>query len=142
MPADSEVTEHELRHGDILIFATDGVWDNLSAQDVLVSVTQTTAQTGAWSSSATGAIEISKTMPFLTGREQPPGSTALQTQIAVNLVTKTKAASLDKKRNGPFAKAVHQEFPQEHWSGGKVDDICVVVAIVLEEDGGVIQAKL
>src|SRR5206468_3975483 len=29
LPKDANVTNHELRHGDVLIFASDGVWDNL-----------------------------------------------------------------------------------------------------------------
>jgi protein phosphatase PTC7 len=35
--------------------------------------------------------------------------------------------------DGPFAKEVQKYYPNEDWRGGKVDDICVVVAIVVEE---------
>lgn len=34
-PGDASVTSHQLRHGDVLVFATDGVWDNLSPTEVL-----------------------------------------------------------------------------------------------------------
>lgn len=32
--------EHELRKGDILIFGTDGIWDNLFETDVIEIVSQ------------------------------------------------------------------------------------------------------
>jgi protein phosphatase PTC7 len=34
-PSDANVSQHELRHGDVLVFASDGVWDNLSRHDIL-----------------------------------------------------------------------------------------------------------
>ena len=34
-PKDANVSQHSLRHGDVLVFASDGVWDNLSSQDIL-----------------------------------------------------------------------------------------------------------
>ncbi len=40
---------------------------------------------------------------------------------------------MDTSRDGPFAKEVKKYYPNEAWHGGKVDDICVVVAVVQEQ---------
>ncbi|KAB8356370.1 hypothetical protein FH972_023954 [Carpinus fangiana] len=133
MPANSDVTSHELLHGDVLVFASDGVWDNLSFEDVLVAVAALMKERGAWTTSNRGGVDVSKGLVGLTDETEPGAQPALQTEIAQSLVTKAKAASLDTKRNGPFAKEVRKAFPREYWAGGKPDDICVVVAIVLEQ---------
>ena len=48
MPEEADVTKHLLRHGDVLIFATDGVWDNLTHQDVLKVVSKFMFSLQAW----------------------------------------------------------------------------------------------
>lgn len=53
-PKDADVTKHKVQHGDIVLFATDGVWDNLSAQDVLGVVTKVMEEQGYWSTSTSG----------------------------------------------------------------------------------------
>ncbi|KAI4155254.1 MAG: hypothetical protein LQ340_001107, partial [Diploschistes diacapsis] len=35
MPGDATVSHHDVRHGDVFVFGSDGVWDNLSPADVL-----------------------------------------------------------------------------------------------------------
>ena len=65
------------------------------------------------------------------GLPKQPGNT-LQTLLAVSITTVAKTASLDSKRDGPFAKEVKKFYPGEDYHGGKVDDICVVVAIVVK----------
>ena len=54
-PKDSDVTKHKVQHGDIVLFATDGVWDNLSAQDVLSVVTKVMEEQGYWSTNSNSA---------------------------------------------------------------------------------------
>jgi protein phosphatase PTC7 len=65
-----------------------------------------------------------------SGTEDAP---SLQTFLAVGITSEAKAASINTKKDGPFAREVQKYYPNEHWRGGKVDDICVVVAIVVEE---------
>ena len=66
----------------------------------------------------------------------------LQSKLATNIVSEAKSASLDTRRDGPFAKEVQRHYPGENYRGGKVDDICVVVAVVVEEkDKGEIRVK-
>ena len=57
----------------------------------------------------------------------------LQTSLAVGIAGEAKVASEDVGRDGPFAKEIRKRYPDEEWRGGKVDDICVVVAVVLGE---------
>ena len=66
----------------------------------------------------------------------------LQSQLASHIVSEAKSASLDTRRDGPFAREVQRHYPGENYRGGKVDDICVVVAVVVEEkDKGEIRVK-
>ena len=43
-----------------------------------------------------------------------------------------KVAGLDRRRDGPFAKEVNIRYPQEGYSGGKPDDIAVVVCVAVD----------
>lgn len=57
----------------------------------------------------------------------------LQTALAVTITGEAKMASMDSKRDGPFAKEIKKFYPSEDYHGGKVDDICVLVAIVVKK---------
>lgn len=145
LPGDAEVFRHSLRHGDVLVFATDGVWDNLFNQDILRIVSAAMTKTGAWLDSEAGAIQVHPDLSGLTDAstavEEGGGSTTgntkgtLQGLIATGITMAAKAASVNTKLNGPFAKEVKKYYPQETWHGGKVDDICVVAVVVSENKG-------
>lgn len=47
-PDQADITDEVLQQGDVVVFATDGVWDNLSAQDVLGIVSKVMRDMGAW----------------------------------------------------------------------------------------------
>lgn len=156
-PKDSDVTRLDLRHGDILVLATDGVWDNLFNHDILRIVGRLMTNVQAWENSASG-IKVSKNLDPLTSakmlnkaiataeanfqqgqgysqpniRQVPSGIQTLQSTLAVELTTAARAASFNTKVDGPFAKALKKYYPEEKWHGGKVDDICVLVAVVTE----------
>lgn len=134
-PADSNVTTHEVRHGDVLIFATDGVWDNLSTGDLLRIVSRQMTGFQAWITTEDGTT-VSDTIHDLTheGGISKQGKPSLQTLLAVNVVGEAKAASVNIKRDGPFAKEVRKFYPRDNYHGGKIDDICVIVAIVIKND--------
>jgi protein phosphatase PTC7 len=136
LPKDASVTKHSLRHGDVLIFATDGVWDNLSSQDILRIVSRLMVGARAWEPTEEG-IRVGERLTFFTMTAPPPAGTqgipSLQSFLAVGIAGEAKAASINTKVDGPFAKEVQRYYPEEDWRGGKVDDICVVVAIVVEE---------
>jgi protein phosphatase PTC7 len=140
-PQDADVTKHKVQHGDIVLFATDGVWDNLSAQDVLGVVTKVMEEQGYWSTvtseNAAGGPETKLDEKKL--RALPGNVTGEKVQesylpglVASAVMREAKTAGLDRKRNGPFAREVKLYYPNEGWEGGKPDDIAVVVAIAVE----------
>ena len=136
MPNDASLSSHKLQHADVLVFATDGVWDNLSSQEVLDQVSASMIRREAWANQGQQGIRVGKNLAQLTkprsGTDKGGGCRSLQAQLAVDITSKAKAASINTKRDGPFARAVQEAFPDERFAGGKVDDICVVVAIALD----------
>lgn len=144
-PDRADVADHMLRHGDVLVLATDGVWDNLDAQDVLKIVSKIMHEFGAWQRTQEQGYLVADRIRELVKREKAqkkPGT--LQAVIAAAIVGEAKTASEDQKRDGPFAKAVHKEYPYDPFHGGKVDDITVLVVIPVESSkaGEQVKAKL
>lgn len=139
MPRDAEVMRHSLRHGDVLVFASDGVWDNLFNQDILRVVCRAMAGVGAWEATEQGTRvkpDLSALTLPVTGEGAEAVTTTLQSLLATQITSAAKAASVNTKLDGPFAKEVKKYYPRETWRGGKVDDICVVVVVVSEASGG------
>lgn len=148
LPRDADVTQHRLRHGDVLLLATDGVLDNLFNQDILRVASRVMAATGAWTmSEAGGHVQVADDLDAVirspvAPNQAPPGSrrqqhpdrpVTLQSLLATELVLAAKRASVNTKQDGPFAKEVQKHYPQENWHGGKIDDICVVAVVVVED---------
>ncbi|KAH9845714.1 PTC7-2C protein phosphatase [Teratosphaeria destructans] len=136
-PSQADIEKHSLKHGDIVMFATDGVWDNLSAQDTLAIVTKVMEEHGYWfkSHNFPGAeTMLNDTMirslpTTLKGQQEQylPGA------IATAVMRAAKVAGLNQRRQGPFAKEVKKMYPNEPWEGGKPDDIAVVVAVAVQD---------
>ncbi|KAH7159866.1 phosphatase 2C-like domain-containing protein [Dactylonectria estremocensis] len=142
LPRDADVTQHALRHGDVIVFATDGVLDNLFNQDILRIASRVLVSSGAWVMTETGGARVVDSLePLVKLPEASSGKASkvvtLQSTLATEIVTAAKRASVNTKLDGPFAKEVQRYYPQENWHGGKVDDICVIVAVVNEETEGV-----
>lgn len=133
MPKESSVTHHRVRHGDVLVFATDGVWDNLSPQDALGIVSRQMVDLGAWVEKD-GTIEVGQDLAKLVqaGSGRQADSSSLQAKVAIAIAKEAKETGLNTRRDGPFAREVQKYYPGENWHGGKPDDIAAVVAIVLE----------
>ncbi|XWW93549.1 hypothetical protein V2A60_001482 [Cordyceps javanica] len=148
LPRDADVTQHRLRHGDVLVFATDGVLDNLFNQDILRVASRVMGAAAAWTMSEAGQVQVADDLdaivrsPVQPGRapgskqqqqQQPERAITLQSLLATELVLAAKRASVNTKQDGPFAKEVQKYYPQENWHGGKIDDICVVAVVVVED---------
>ena len=135
VPKESNVTHHRVRHGDVLLFATDGVWDNLSPQDALTVVSRTMLSLGAWVEK-NNVVEVSDTLNALTqaDRREKADAGSLQSRLAIAIAKEAKVTSLNTRRDGPFAKEVQKFYPGENWHGGKPDDIAALVAVVVEDD--------
>ncbi|KAI5369483.1 putative PPM-type phosphatase domain, protein phosphatase 2C [Septoria linicola] len=134
-PAQADVFNHKLKHGDVVLFATDGVWDNLSAQDTLRIVQRVMEEGGYWSRSQGAETKVNETKirELPTKIEYGMQKSYLPGQIASAVMREAKIAGLDRRRDGPFAREVKQHYPQEGWAGGKPDDIAVVVAIAVQD---------
>lgn len=140
-PTQADVTNHQLRHGDIVLFATDGVWDNLSAQDTLGIVTKVMQEKGYWfkSHNYAGAETMlnSSMINNIAGElSEKEAENYLPSLLAAAVASQAKLAGLDPKREGPFAKEVKKNFPGEAWEGGKPDDIAVVVCVAVRDGKG------
>ncbi|KAI9647318.1 Protein phosphatase 2C 7 [Ciborinia camelliae] len=138
LPRDAEVISKELKHGDVVVFASDGVWDNLSGGDVLRIVSKRMRYEGAWvngvgdGGTAVGE-KLGESIEEGGAEGEDKGTLSLQSSLAVDITGEAKTASLSLRRDGPFAREVQRRYPDEKWSGGKADDICVVVVVVVEE---------
>ena len=149
-PRDAAVTSLNMQHGDVLMLATDGVFDNLNNQDILKLVTRQMTLTGAWTGAPpTYAIGPSdqldkvSTPGGLTDLLSPPNTNnndaeryktfTLSSLLATTIAGKAKLASLDLRRDSPFAKQYQRYYPFDHYRGGKVDDICVLVVVAVDE---------
>ncbi|KAK5126961.1 hypothetical protein LTR85_008319 [Meristemomyces frigidus] len=139
MPEHADIEEHQLKHGDIVLFGTDGVWDNLSAQDTLAIITRVMEEYGYWFKShnfAGAETMLNETMirslPKALDRKEEQ-ERYLPALLATAVMREAKTAGLDRRRDGPFAKEVNMHYPQEGWQGGKPDDIAVVVCVAVED---------
>ncbi|KAJ9502419.1 Protein phosphatase 2C 7 [Exophiala xenobiotica] len=136
-PEKADLADHMLRHGDVLVLGTDGVWDNLNSQDILSIVSKQMRRFGAWLRSPDQGYSISPMLPELVDRSLGPQKHklpgTLQSVLAAAIVGEAKAASLSAKRDGPFAKEMQKHFPYDPWHGGKVDDIAVLVVIPVDQ---------
>jgi protein phosphatase PTC7 len=154
-PRDAAVTNLRMQHGDVLLLATDGVFDNLNNQDILKLITSRMVLTGAWTATPDIGIKPSNDLDQLTGPEglaslipsstetskQHPSTTknqiyTLQSLLAATIAGEAKLASVDMRRDGPFAKEAQRYYPGDWYRGGKVDDIAVVVVVAVEEGYG------
>lgn len=119
------------------MFATDGVWDNLSSLDLLRIVSRQMQGFQAWEASKNG-VAVSDMIHDLTraGGTTKMQESTLQDLLAVHITEEAKIASLNTRADGPFAREVQKFYPHEDFHGGKVDDICVIVAIAVK-DGNV-----
>jgi protein phosphatase PTC7 len=144
LPRDAAISSVHMLHGDVLVLATDGVFDNLNNQDILKIVSTRMHTTSAWTETDAGAIGISPHLENLTSDRRTESSSQstssptspspnLQTLLATSIVAGAKRASLDMRRDGPFAKEAQRHFPSEWYRGGKVDDITVLVVMAVEE---------
>jgi protein phosphatase PTC7 len=104
------LTTFQLDPGDVLVMGSDGLWDNLSESEIVELVEKSFVVDRT--SGGKGAEHAR--VPNAAARE---------------IVTAAYAASMDKRRSTPYSLAA-TEFFDMVYSGGKKDDITVVVASV------------
>ena len=135
LPEKAELSSGQLKHGDVLILATDGVWDNLNPSEVLNIVSSQMKSHGAWDVTENDGLAVSDKIVSLV---QPGSSTegqrsqTLQGAVAAAVAGEAKLASLNDRRDGPFAREVQKFYPEEGYHGGKIDDIAVISLIAVK----------
>lgn len=112
--SDLVVDPFKLEHGDVLIFGTDGLFDNIYQSFIVKAVSDVMLDNGSWSD-ASGEIVPQK---HITG----------EAKLSELLTKRAYYNSLDPNFASPFATRSFQEgllLP-----GGKPDDITTLVAVV------------
>jgi protein phosphatase PTC7 len=136
LPEKAEISNGQLRHGDVLILATDGVWDNLNPQEVLSIVSSQMRSHGAWIETDNQGLAVSDQLSQLVRTGGLAGKKRRQTiqgVIAAAVAGEAKIASTNERRDGPFAREVQKYYPEEGYHGGKVDDICAIALLAVED---------
>lgn len=154
LPSDADLSEQKVKHGDVLVFGTDGVWDNMSASETLQIVSKVMTAAGAWKYSDGKGISVAENLhdfaypapleqPEFTMLREELGAKGKKAEaqgiaqfVAQAVTGEAKKCSMDPARDGPFAREVQRHYPGEQWRGGKEDDICVVVVVVVENGRG------
>lgn len=143
-PEAAAVTTHNLKPGSVLVLATDGVWDNLDPSEILTLVGTVMTSAHIWHSQS-AEVNHTRLVSLPIGDGQFPTSLStfddalqddLASRLAFNIMRRAKVASLDHKRDGPFAREAKRYYPKDPYHGGKVDDIAVLVAIAVRDDEG------
>lgn len=120
----------EIDDGDVLIFATDGVWDNLAPQAALAVYRQVMKQSHTRQHSDGPARSATRLAPVTDPRRREDVS---QAALATAIAAEARAASLNRRRDSPFSTQLRELYALDV-TGGKVDDICVVVVIPVQNE--------
>lgn len=127
-PTDGDMQEHKIQDGDIIVMGTDGLFDNLFDWQIL-QIINNQGQT-LWSEQqqadllkkvASGNVQaIDELNQFLLSKARQIATLARVVSLSENAYTFT-----------PFSKA-YSEATGRQVSGGKPDDITVIVAMALK----------
>ncbi|KAI9138326.1 hypothetical protein BKA69DRAFT_782594 [Paraphysoderma sedebokerense] len=101
--------EHELEDGDIVIAASDGLFDNSYDSDIMETVKAVLQQHGS-----NGVDDVT------------------MTRMAEALGTQAKSFMSQNDRLSPFAKGF-QTFHQREYMGGKKDDVTIMAYRVVKK---------
>jgi protein phosphatase PTC7 len=141
-PKHAALSQHQLQHGDVVMYATDGVWDNLSEEELVAIIAEQCESAGIWQdSNKLSNKHLALSTSESTDSARSKQGRNLQVAIATAVVNAAKKAGLDDDRDGPFAKEVQKRYPHEEFHGGKHDDVAVIVLVALETSQ-MAQAKL
>lgn len=144
-PKDADVTNHQIKHGDVLVLASDGVWDNLSPMDTLNIITPMMEKRGYWSAAAasdSSKVNDEALRPSKVNKDAVRAVENLPADLAYAVMKAAKLAGQDTRRDGPFAKEVQKYYPGEDWHGGKHDDIAVIVCVAVQDGASVEETTL
>lgn len=123
-PGDADTASIPVMPGDVIILATDGLYDNLDLNEIVDEVSEW-EQEHFPLDSAGGVSETARKTPA-------PADSAgrIMQSLAERLVNKARTLSLDKNRDSPFAILAKENDIM--WGGGMPDDTTVVVGRVVQ----------
>ncbi|KAH7049688.1 phosphatase 2C-like domain-containing protein [Linnemannia elongata] len=113
MPKDAAQTTHQLQDGDVIVLATDGFWDNVFTKEAIELVDR---ELGDVIQQTKGGLAQGASVEDVVGRVRA---------LSQRLTNTARRFSLDQKRRTPFSQSARHIR-----SGGKVDDITVIVTLV------------
>ena len=116
-PFDADTASISVMAGDIILLATDGLFDNLDLDEIVAEVSKWEDE---WFASVGGDLQ-------LRGSNSQEALDAL----ARRMVEKARELSLDTKRDSPFALLAKENDIM--WGGGMPDDTTVVVARLFKQ---------
>lgn len=108
-PGDADTASIPVLPGDIILLATDGLFDNLDLAEIIEEMSLWERDTKPSEQAEAGALQ----------------------ELAKRLVQKARLFSLDKNRDSPFAILAKENDIM--WGGGMPDDTSVVVAKVCQQ---------
>lgn len=122
---------------DIIVMASDGLWDNLAKRTVIWVVTE---HLRLWKSSRNGVESPSELEKLAFSRDEHKNIVSGETMLSENrlkamafdIAARACKASQDENRMSPFAENARRAG--RNVKGGKLDDITVIVAAVLQSE--------
>eukprot|EP01022_Parablepharisma_sp_SALTPOND_P028810 TRINITY_DN71794_c0_g1_i1.p2 TRINITY_DN71794_c0_g1~~TRINITY_DN71794_c0_g1_i1.p2 ORF type:complete len:235 (+),score=14.55 TRINITY_DN71794_c0_g1_i1:620-1324(+) len=103
-PYDASILSHKVELGDIIVLATDGLWDNLNKTQI-IDIVQNSMEDG------NGIKNLNK--------------------LAKELAQTAQKVALREDVETPFSQKAKKVG--EIWPGGKLDDITIIVAQIVKE---------
>ena len=111
---DADEGQVEVEGGDLVIIATDGVFDNLYDEEILREIQETRKK-------------------FFSVGDHDKNIQHFAMLVAQRLVARARLLATDDKRISPFARGASKAYRQRV-TGGKWDDVTVMCAVVEELD--------
>ena len=118
-PEDSNQIKHQLQEGDVIVMATDGLWDNVSQQDI-IQIVQSYREKEDVNDIAQALGSKAFTHSQDTAFESPYALEARKAGLELSIWDKLSAATF-----------TESGFKLGEITGGKMDDITVLVASVV-----------
>lgn len=133
---DSILYQCKVKEGDIVLLATDGLFDNLFADEILQIIDNFMSELLECKSTySTDSLRTSSNTPetYLTGKSMLNQKNAKK--LAKNLVNEAYRKSKSHAWSTPFGEKFNNSNMKRNnealrWNGGKPDDICAVIGFI------------
>jgi protein phosphatase PTC7 len=114
-PHDAALVRVPIKDGDVVVLATDGLFDNMPESDILEILQEHEESIGRNIGSSIS---------------EPSGPSSTETSLATKIAMRAQELSLDNSIDSPFA--ILAKDNDIMWGGGRPDDITVIVATIVD----------